>query len=128
MGSYDYDTQRTNPAGVGNKNSHAATEVAETEEVKHLKSQYKNELTKLQELFTEWSEADLLFALQENQGELELTINRIMEGLCFIFIRITIAAKRIMFDLNSHKAIYNSVIMLTKRLRFRAAIINFCLN
>ncbi|CAB4402450.1 unnamed protein product [Rhizophagus irregularis] len=80
MGSYDYDTQRTNPAGVGHKNNHAATEVAETEEVKHLKSQYKNELTKLQEITTEWSEADLLFALQENQGDLEVTINRIMEG------------------------------------------------
>lgn len=88
MGSYDYDTQRTNPAGVGHKNNHAATEVAETEEVKHLKSQYKNELTKLQELITEWSEADLLFALQENSGDLEVTINRIMEGLCLILLEI----------------------------------------
>ena len=85
MGSYDYDTQRTNPTGVGHKNNHAATEIAETEEVKHLKSQYKNELTRLQELFTDWSEADLLFALQENQGDLEVTSNRIMEGLCFAF-------------------------------------------
>ena len=86
MGSYDYDTQRTNSAGVGlNKNNHAATEVAETEEVKHLKSQYKNDLTKLQELFTTWSEADLLFALQENQGDLEQTIARISEGLFFTF-------------------------------------------
>ena len=78
MGSYDYDTQRTNPAGV--KNNHAATEVAETEEVKHLKSQYKNELTKLQELFPNWSEADLLFALQEGQGALEHTIDLITDG------------------------------------------------
>ena len=85
MGSYDYDIQRTNSAGVGHKNNHAATEVAETEEVKHLKSQYKNDLTKLQELFTAWSEADLLFALQENQGDLEQTIARISEGLFFTF-------------------------------------------
>jgi hypothetical protein len=83
MGSYDTQ-QRANSAGVGQKNNNAATEVAETEEVKHLKSLYKNELIKLQDIFTDWSEADLLFALQENhQGDLEETINRIMEGLCF---------------------------------------------
>ncbi|CAG8530325.1 4081_t:CDS:2 [Funneliformis caledonium] len=80
MGSHDYDTQRTNLAGVGHKSNHAATEVAETEEVKHLKSQYKKELSTLLELFPNWTEADLLFALQESKGELEATITRITEG------------------------------------------------
>ncbi|CAI2165008.1 16949_t:CDS:2 [Funneliformis geosporum] len=80
MGSHDYDTQRTNLAGVGHKSNHAATEVAETEEVKHLKSLYKKELSTLQELFPNWTEADLLFALQEVKGELEATITRITEG------------------------------------------------
>ncbi|CAG8804714.1 10954_t:CDS:2, partial [Gigaspora margarita] len=77
MGSFEYETQRTNPAI---KSNHTATDTAETEEEKHLKSQYKDELTKLQELFTDWTEADLLFALQEAQGDLELTITRISEG------------------------------------------------
>ncbi|CAG8705388.1 8605_t:CDS:2, partial [Dentiscutata erythropus] len=77
MGSFEYETQRTNPAV---KSNHTATDTAETEEEKHLKSQYKDELTKLQELFTDWTEADLLFALQEAQGDLELTITRISEG------------------------------------------------
>ncbi len=84
MGSYDYDTQRTNPTGVGHKNNHAATEIAETEEVKHLKSHYKNHLTTLQELFPNMSEVDLLFALKEGQGVLEDTIFQITEGLLFI--------------------------------------------
>ncbi|CAG8445203.1 9845_t:CDS:2 [Acaulospora colombiana] len=77
MGSYEHDTQQTNPAG---KNNHAATDVADTQEVKNLKTQYKNELNTLQELFANWTEADLLFALQEASGDLEVAVNRISEG------------------------------------------------
>ncbi|RHZ80534.1 hypothetical protein Glove_134g104 [Diversispora epigaea] len=77
MGSYECDTQRTNPTG---KSNHVATDVAETEVVKNLKTQYKNELSKLQELFEDWTEADLLFALQEASGDLEVAVTRISEG------------------------------------------------
>ncbi|CAG8786443.1 7774_t:CDS:1, partial [Acaulospora morrowiae] len=76
MGSYEYDTQQTNPTG---KSNHAATDVADTEEVKKLKTQYKNELKTLQELFEDWTEADLLFALQEASGDLDNTIARISQ-------------------------------------------------
>ncbi|KAG2192996.1 hypothetical protein INT47_002547 [Mucor saturninus] len=47
---------------------------------KKLKSKYTSQLSTLRELFTEWTEEDLLFTLQDADGDLELAIDRISEG------------------------------------------------
>ena len=49
-------------------------------DLKKLKSQYGPKLSTLRELFADWSDEDLIFALQEADGDLELTIDRISEG------------------------------------------------
>ncbi|KAI8577953.1 hypothetical protein K450DRAFT_249194 [Umbelopsis ramanniana AG] len=49
-------------------------------DLKKLKSQYGPKLSTLRELFADWSDEDLIFALQEADGDLELTVERISEG------------------------------------------------
>jgi hypothetical protein len=49
-------------------------------ELGEMKKQYASQLPTLKELFAEWDEVDLLFALQEQDGDLESTIDRISEG------------------------------------------------
>lgn len=49
-------------------------------ELGEMKKQYSSQLPMLKELFEDWNEVDLLFALQEQDGDLESTIDRISEG------------------------------------------------
>lgn len=66
--------------------NNAPTEVAFEEplddqgELGQLKKQYKTELSTLKELFPDWTSDDLVFALQETDGDLETTVERITEG------------------------------------------------
>lgn len=53
---------------------------ADQGELGELKKQYLSELSMLKELFADWTDVDLLFALQENDGDLNNTIERITEG------------------------------------------------
>jgi hypothetical protein len=50
-------------------------------ELGEMKKQYSSQLPLLKELFSDWPEVDLLFALQETDGDLESTIERISEGV-----------------------------------------------
>jgi hypothetical protein len=50
--------------------------------VRALRHKYGDKLALLRELFAEWTDEDLLFALQESAGELELAVGRISEGEC----------------------------------------------
>lgn len=52
----------------------------EQSDFKKLKSKYASQLSTLRELFADWSDEDLLFALQEVDGDLDLAIDRISEG------------------------------------------------
>lgn len=47
---------------------------------KTLKLRYKQYLSSLVELFPNWSQEDLLFVMDECQGDFDLAINRISEG------------------------------------------------
>ena len=49
-------------------------------ELGEMKKQYSSQLPMLKELFEGWNDVDLLFALQETDGDLESTIDRISEG------------------------------------------------
>lgn len=53
---------------------------------KKLKSRYASQLATLRELFADWSDDDLLFALQEVEGDLDLAIDRISEGILYISV------------------------------------------
>ncbi|GAN04131.1 hypothetical protein MAM1_0056d03591 [Mucor ambiguus] len=57
----------------------STTERAQSD-LKKLKSKYNSQLSTLKELFTEWTDDDLLFTLQDADGDLELAIDRISEG------------------------------------------------
>lgn len=49
-------------------------------DLKKLKAEYGTQLSTLRELFSTWSDEDLLYALQDADGELELAALRISEG------------------------------------------------
>lgn len=46
-----------------------------------LKKKYMSDLSTLKELFPDWTDDDLVFALQETDGDLQSTIERITEGV-----------------------------------------------
>jgi hypothetical protein len=52
----------------------------EQNDLKKLKSKYSSKLPTLKELFADWSDEDLLFALDEADGVLEVAVDRISEG------------------------------------------------
>ncbi|CAG8564326.1 5807_t:CDS:10, partial [Ambispora leptoticha] len=83
MGSYEIDTARITQVGVGYKNIRSnsiSTGIAETEEIKTLREKYQDSLVKLHELFENWTDEDLLYALKDSDGDLELTASRITDG------------------------------------------------
>ena len=52
----------------------------ESSDLKKLKSKYSSQLSTLKELFTDWTDDDLLFAIQDANGDLEVAVDRISEG------------------------------------------------
>lgn len=51
-------------------------------EIGQLKRQYAGELSQLQEMFPSWTSDDIVAALNENGGDVQLTAAKISEGLC----------------------------------------------
>ena len=51
-----------------------------SDELRTLRSRYSGKLNTLHELFPNWTQEDLLFVLQETEGDLDLAIGRITEG------------------------------------------------
>lgn len=49
-------------------------------ELGELKKKYGNELSTLKDIYPDWNEIDLAFALDEDDGDLTRTINRMAEG------------------------------------------------
>jgi len=49
-------------------------------EIGQLKKKYASNLPTLKELFPDWTEDDLVFALEDSNGDLESAIERITEG------------------------------------------------
>ena len=68
----------------GNKaESSTAIEVISDEdegEIGELKKTYASKLGVVKEMFPAWTDEDIVFALQETDGDLEATIDRISEG------------------------------------------------
>lgn len=55
-------------------------QVEETDEVRSLRSKYSSQLSTAKELFPDWTDEDILFALQEANGDVEVAIVRMSEG------------------------------------------------
>ncbi|KAF1365403.1 hypothetical protein EJ07DRAFT_161460 [Lizonia empirigonia] len=66
---------------------------AEQGELGELKKRYQSQLTTLKELFPDWSDADLVLAIEEADGDLERTIERISEGTVSQFSEVPKKAK-----------------------------------
>ncbi|KAL7779704.1 hypothetical protein CFE70_009720 [Pyrenophora teres f. teres 0-1] len=53
---------------------------ADQGELGELKKRYQSQLSTLKELFPDWTDADLVLAIEESDGDLQTTIERISEG------------------------------------------------
>ena len=58
----------------------AETPYEDQGELGELKRMYASKLSTIKEMFPDWTDEDLVFALQETNGDLERTIDRISEG------------------------------------------------
>jgi len=58
-------------------------------EVGQLKKQYGSKVTTIKEMFPEWTDEDVVFALQETNGDLETAVDRITDGKSKSSITIT---------------------------------------
>nr|XP_036579700.1 rnapii degradation factor def1 [Colletotrichum truncatum]KAF6787380.1 rnapii degradation factor def1 [Colletotrichum truncatum] len=64
----------------GDKFADDATAFEDQGELGELKKQYGSKTPLIKELFPDWSEQDILYALQETDGDENLTVTRIAEG------------------------------------------------
>ncbi|KAG1051605.1 hypothetical protein G6F43_006197 [Rhizopus delemar] len=62
------------------QNTRNKSSSSEQNDLKKLKSKHSAKLPTLKVLFSEWSDDDLLFVLEEANGDLDLAIDRISEG------------------------------------------------
>ncbi|KAJ1849301.1 RNAPII degradation factor, partial [Coemansia sp. RSA 2703] len=60
-------------------NARSSSTLEEAAEFKLLRTKYSSSLDTLSEMFPDWTDADLLYALKEADGNLEVTIARIAE-------------------------------------------------
>lgn len=76
----------------GGSNPAALAHADDTEEVRKLRSKFGDKLGMLKELFSDWTDEDLLFALQDAGGEVELAVGRISEGgfICCLTLEIAL--------------------------------------
>jgi hypothetical protein len=56
----------------------------EPEDLRHLRREHGGSLSTLKELFADWSEEDLLYAIQDAGGDVEAAILRISDGKSFL--------------------------------------------
>ena len=78
-------SSRGGRGGSRQANGHKEEVPAETTyedqgELGQLKKMYASKLSTIKEMFPDWTDEDLVFALQETSGDLERTIDRISEG------------------------------------------------
>ena len=81
-------SSRGGRSGSRQANGHKEEVPAETPyedqgELGQLKKMYASKLSTIKEMFPDWTDEDLVFALQETSGDLERTIDRISEGTYF---------------------------------------------
>lgn len=68
------------PRNADNKTIDDNDMLADQGELGEMKKRYSSQLNTLKELFPDWTEVDLVLALEETDGDLQSTIERISEG------------------------------------------------
>lgn len=71
---------RNRPTNGGKVDAATAPSYEDEGEIGLLKKQYASKLSTVREMFPDWTDEDIVFALQETGGDLESTIERITEG------------------------------------------------
>ncbi|KAF9871433.1 rnapii degradation factor def1 [Colletotrichum karsti] len=71
---------RTNGDKFDHKDAEDATSFEDQGELGELKKQYGSKVSLIRELFPDWSEQDILYALSETDGDENLAVTRIAEG------------------------------------------------
>lgn len=66
--------------GHATNGDHATPTIEDEGEVGQLKRQYGDKVTTIKEMFPDWTDEDVVFALQETDGDLETTVDRITDG------------------------------------------------
>lgn len=56
-----------------------------------MKQEYANQLATIKETFPDWTDLDLLLALQESDGDLNVASEKILEGGCFLALAVSLA-------------------------------------
>lgn len=65
----------------GDKSENTAPAAIEDEgEVGQLKKQYGSKVGTIKEMFPDWTDEDIVYALQETNGDLETAVERITDG------------------------------------------------
>ncbi|PBP24652.1 hypothetical protein BUE80_DR004513 [Diplocarpon rosae] len=67
-------------ANNGDKLDSTSTSIEDDGEVGQLKKKYSSKVTTIKEMFPDWTDEDIVFALQETDGDLEVTVDRITDG------------------------------------------------
>jgi hypothetical protein len=57
-----------------------APSIEDDGEVGQLKKQYGSKVSTIKEMFPDWTDEDVVFALKETDGDLESTVDRITDG------------------------------------------------
>ncbi len=68
------------------KDAAASDASSDQGELGELKKRYSAQLNTLRELFPDWTDVDFVMALQESDGDLQATIERITEGMSYTFL------------------------------------------
>ena len=53
-------------------------------EIGELKKKYAGNLGKIREMFPDWTDDDIVFALEENGNDVERTVERMTEGVYLV--------------------------------------------
>ncbi|KAK5665675.1 RNAPII degradation factor [Batrachochytrium dendrobatidis] len=80
--SNSHSAQSTlNPSGDGKHNSTSSTSSKSLDaHAQELRVRYSTEAKSLKDIFSSWAEVDLLYILEEVQGDFDLAVSRITEG------------------------------------------------
>lgn len=73
----------SNRGGRGGRiqpNASSPPPIEDDGEIAHLKKQYGGKVTMIKEMFPAWTDEDVVYALQENDGDLEITVEKITDG------------------------------------------------
>lgn len=66
----------------GDSHADAQSSLEDEGEVGELKKKYGSKLSLIKEMFPDWTDLDILYAMQEADGDENLAVSRIAEGTC----------------------------------------------